>query len=459
ENPSVPLYDESLLADVPLQTVIVKARTLEPGYAVKRMVSANSSAGSSDGNGHTTGPQGLVDYAKSFVKRTLRSTANLLLQPDPQILWHHHAVEAGLRVLTQRKHDAIFVTAPPFSSLLVGAELSRRTGLPLVLDYRDEWGLSNAYLENKQHGAWSSWWQRRLQHHVVRAASALVATTRHSADTLAEIAAEANRGRCASNRPKLLVTHIYNGFDSADLHNGIAPRSDAVLRPPLNGRDVYELAYVGTLWNLTSVEPLVRAVQRLCQQSPELAARLELHFAGRRTGPQDELLNQLQGLPCRVVRSPYLDHDAALRLMQSADGLCLLLSDLPHAGRVVPAKLFEYLALCKPIIAIVPPGEASDLLCDCPLSFVHIPSDVAGLARRLGDEIERHRLGVPLLAGIWDANQYERRSLAGQLAELLQSVTRTRFGEPGGVSPRTTQHSGPGANAARLANLIAAPSR
>src|SRR5712691_3457581 len=71
ENPSVPLYDESLLADIPPQTVIVKASTLEPGYALKRMVSANSSAGACDGSGHATGPQGLLNAATRFVKRTL----------------------------------------------------------------------------------------------------------------------------------------------------------------------------------------------------------------------------------------------------------------------------------------------------------------------------------------------------------------------------------------------------
>ena len=35
-NPSSPLRDESLLADVPAGTEIVRVRTLEPGYAVKR---------------------------------------------------------------------------------------------------------------------------------------------------------------------------------------------------------------------------------------------------------------------------------------------------------------------------------------------------------------------------------------------------------------------------------------
>ena len=37
----------------------------------------------------------------------------------------------------------------------MGAALSRRTGLPLVLDYRDEWELSNACWENKRLGPFS----------------------------------------------------------------------------------------------------------------------------------------------------------------------------------------------------------------------------------------------------------------------------------------------------------------
>ena len=176
-----------------------------------------------------------------------------------------------------------------------------------------------------------------------------------------------------------------------------------------------------------------------------------MHFVGRRTAAQDEWLDQLGALPCRIVRQPYLDHDEALRLMRSADGLCLLLSDLPEAGRVVPAKMFEYLAVRRPMFAIVPPGEVSSLLQDCPFAFVHSPSDVTGLAQRLGDEIERHRLGVSLPAGLWDSSPFERRRQSGQLADLLERVTvgqRTRNhhcrATPCGSvdSPLSTNHPG-----------------
>src|SRR5262245_18731806 len=41
-NPSVPLHDPSLLADVPDGLLIRRARTWEPGYALKATVAASS---------------------------------------------------------------------------------------------------------------------------------------------------------------------------------------------------------------------------------------------------------------------------------------------------------------------------------------------------------------------------------------------------------------------------------
>jgi hypothetical protein len=143
ENPSVPVLDDSLLADIPPQTAVIKARTLEPGYALKRIVSASNTESWNVTRSVSEGAKETQDVTPSLTlrvtlasvaKRALRGATNLLLQPDPQVLWNPQAIEVGLRVLSQQKHDAIFVTAPPFSSFLIGAELARRTGLPLVHD-------------------------------------------------------------------------------------------------------------------------------------------------------------------------------------------------------------------------------------------------------------------------------------------------------------------------------------
>ena len=41
-NPSVPLYDRSLLADIPKHTLIRKAHTWEPSYSLKSVIAAGS---------------------------------------------------------------------------------------------------------------------------------------------------------------------------------------------------------------------------------------------------------------------------------------------------------------------------------------------------------------------------------------------------------------------------------
>ena len=394
-NPSVPVFDESLNSDIPEDAVIRYAKTLEPGYGLKSLVSA--------------GRDGKPGPISKIVKSSIRSLCNMILQPDSQILWWPSAVAQGMRLLNEIDHHAIFVSAPPFSSFMVGATLSRKTGLPLVLDYRDEWDISNTYWENKQKGPLSRWIQSKMQRNIVERADGLIATTQSSAASLQRIANQ------VGSRAK--VTHIYNGYDAADFqtavhvpdltsqtrHRGDVSESGeatctaaaASLRgydEPSNGR--FRLAYVGTLWTLTSVGPLVQSLEQLAAQHPELARRLEVVFAGRRTGAQNKLIDRILELSCHVQQQPYLEHGRAIDLMRRSDGLCLLLSDVPHANRIVPAKVFEYMAARKPILAIAPDGEVSDILADCPHARICRPSDTNRIVQVLSEFIDQCEDGM-----------------------------------------------------------------
>jgi hypothetical protein len=173
----------------------------------------------------------------------------------------------------------------------------------------------------------------------------------------------------------------------------------------------------------------------LAVQRPELAGRLELVFAGRRTGSQQHSLEGLRGLPCRVVEYPYTDHKQAIDIMRSADALCVLLSDCTGAERVVPAKIFEYLATRLPILAITPAGELADLLRDHPAVDRLSPADVPGIAGVLARNIERHQPGRPLPVLSSDVGCYDRRAQAGELAGLLTALTDSR---PSWTSSRRT---------------------
>jgi glycosyltransferase involved in cell wall biosynthesis len=394
-NPSVPLFDDSLCADVPKETVILKAKTLEPSYRVKSSVAQN---------GEHRSRRSIAGWAK----RTALSAAKLALQPDPQILWKRDAVRVALRYLRNHPHDAILATAPPYSAFLVGAALSRKTGLPLLVDYRDEWDISNANWENRGFSRLTLGWQKRVQHRVLRQASAIVATTESSTNKLADLARRvgaAPRSRC-----------IYNGYDPSDFAGEVLKDQKS------KGR--FRLVYTGTLWNLTCIEPLVLAVEALNQQQPESAARLELVFAGRRTESQSVTLHRLEGTRCKLTLLDYVEHSQAVELMRSANALCLVLSGAAEASRVVPAKLFEYAAAGKPILTIAPKGEVWELLDKHPQRWLIEPTQPAQIAAVLAEAIHNHEFteSPSQCQSGWSPEGFSRVEQSRKLASLLNEV-------------------------------------
>jgi glycosyltransferase involved in cell wall biosynthesis len=384
-NPSVPLLDPSLLAELPPETVIAKARTLEPSYAAKQASGISTPASPTPGR-----------------PSLLRRVASTVLQPDPQILWYPAAMREGRALLRRLKHDAILATAPSYSNLLVGARLARWSGLPLLSDFRDEWDISSTYWENAAQGALVGGIQQRMQRAVLRRSRAIIATTQASTARLAERALEAG-SRATSHC-------IYNGWDAHDL--AAAGSADAVA-PRLP--DTVRLVYTGTLWNLTSIAPVIDAIRKLAAESPALLARLELVVVGRKTPEQQALMAPLARLGVRLADIPYCDHAVALATMQSADALLLLLSDLPGAERVAPAKVFEYLAVARPILAVMPEGEIAAMVRDAQRGGHYLPADIAGIADWL-QQLLRGSVPAPAPSA---AAPFERRALAGELATVL----------------------------------------
>lgn len=395
-NPSVPLLDESLCADIPPNTIIRKAASWEPSYRLKATVVKQQG----EHNGNRLSNIGRA--AKAFLRRC----ATNVLQPDAQILWAPAAVREGLRLLSEHRHHAILVSGPPFSSFLVGAMLSRKSGLPLVLDYRDEWSLSNRYWENKSHNCITRAIQRRLQRFAVNHASGLIATTRMSAKAL-----ESEAGR---SRRNVRVECIYNGFDPEDFAQGREhPHDDG-------GR--FRLSHVGTLWRLTTASPLVKAVELLASRRPDLAARLDVEIVGRSMPAEQAIIDRLGLLPCRVVRHEYMDHSAAVDIMRQSDELCVLLSDVPGADRVMPGKTFEYLATGRQILAIAPHGEMRQVLEKHEGIHAFSPAETTVIAEHLAQSIEARACGRSLRPGVRQIAQFDRREQAGALARILNEL-------------------------------------
>ena len=186
----------------------------------------------------------------------------------------------------------------------------------------------------------------------------MIATSPRSAAALETLIRQAG-----SAAPDL---HIFNGFDPDDFVSTAAPAS----RPT---DTTWRLVYTGTLYNLMSPEPLIRAVEALAAERPDLARRLETRVRGTARAGAGGPARAGRTL-CRLRTLEYITHPEAIAMMSSADAVCLFVNDVPGADRVIPAKLFEYLASRRPILAVTPPGDVWQVLRSHPAASVLHPT-------------------------------------------------------------------------------------
>src|SRR5262245_12026618 len=96
----------------------------------KRLVPRGSSARAAAEPPRAPGP------LAGALKRVFRE---LVYVPDGYRGFYGPACRAALELIGRRPVDVILTTSSPYTSLRIGHQLSRRTGIPWVADFRDLW--------------------------------------------------------------------------------------------------------------------------------------------------------------------------------------------------------------------------------------------------------------------------------------------------------------------------------
>ncbi len=394
-NPSVPVFDESLMRDVDPDMEIVRARTFEPGYGLKK------ATWESDSGAKRSGMRSLVGLAGSL--------ARAALVPDPQILWQPHAqLVLARRLAGARRDDVVFISGPPFSQFLLAPLARARRPTAVVLDYRDEWATyRNTY---EMMGRASAVVGSALERGLVRAAHAITTAT------------DAFRERLLADFPFLDPARVHaipNGYDPDDY-----PPPEELPAPPA---DRFVLTYAGTLFKLTSPQGLLGALRRLHREDPELARLLEVRFIGRIVDTEAAHFDGAEALG--VVQRGYLDKDEVVRELAASHMVLCLLDDVPGAERIYPAKIFELMYLRRPCLTLAPPGALADLCRRHHLGTIIPPRDEEAIAAHLADALRRFREGkrVPAVEPV-DIERYHRRAQAAQFAAVFEQAVRAASG-------------------------------
>jgi hypothetical protein len=398
-NPSVPVRDESLLRDVPPEVEVQRARTFEPGYAVKQAGRDASLASDGSKNGGIGGIGGLR-------RRALRWAVGIgrqALVPDPQILWQPGAQLALARRLARGADDVVLISAPPFSQFMLAPLARLRPGVGVVLDYRDEWTMVREVFEMKA----------SVPARVGAAMETALIRSAHAVTTATEAFRENLLRRFPFLDPARVVA-IPNGYDPADF--------PADLPGPPAGADKMLITYAGTIFRLTSARGFLGGLRRLHRAEPELARRLRVRFLGRIVETEADAFEGTEALG--VERAGYVPHEAVAPALTASHLALCILDEAPFVERVYPAKIFELMHMADRFglrtLTLAPPGALADLVNAHQVGPIIGPRDEEKIAAFLEAELRAFTAGrPPERPRVRDSQRYDRRVQAGEFARVM----------------------------------------
>ena len=336
------------------------------------------------------GTQGL-DRAVTQARLQLRR----LVVPDENATWAVTAIPAGIRLVREHGIDVVVSTSPPPSTHLIAAAVARATGARWVADLRDSL-VAHAHRRADTTGT-------KAKAAIHRRVARLVASR---ADAITCVS-DAISAETEALRPKGPVVTIPNGADFDDVA-GLAHHES----------DRFRITHAGSFFGRRDPRPFLQA---LLDSGLDVTAR----FLGDFRDVDREWAARLE-LGHRLELIPYAPRATSLALQRDSEALLLLIPEADGRGKgVLSGKVFEYIAVGRPILAVVPPdGAAAELIRDTGAGIVVPPDDVEAIRGGLEELHDRWRNG-----GLPDVEldpewreRLSRRTRVEEMAAVLRST-------------------------------------
>ena len=335
---------------------------------------------------------------KSALDFLLTAWGEVTAYPDPQKGWRAFAVRAGNDFLQQESVNAMVSTSSPVTSHIVAKELRDKHEIPWVADFRDLWTQNHYYPYSPARRAIET----RLERRTLQKADALVTVCEPAAVKL---------GKLHKGKP---IHIIPNGFDPDEVNT---PKSD------LTGK--FTITYTGNLYpGKQSPEPLFVAVRDSIAQGDMDAKDVEVRFYGAEAGWIDKQAERY-GLKDIVKQFGIVPREIALNKQRESQLLLVLKWNDPEERGYYSAKIFEYLAAKRPILAIGGYDDVASQLLDetkAGMDCSTVEEIKRSLAELYHEYQEAGRVGYK--GDEANINKYSQREMARQFAEVLDGVSR-----------------------------------
>ena len=329
-------------------------------------------------------------------ERILRKT---VLPGQHALAWSRAAVQSAEAVV--RSHEGtsvVFSTYPPLGTHLAGFHVARTFKMRWIADFRDPIAIGESLSAFGKLGIGTT------EKMVFRNADAVIANT--------ELAARSWREKFPWAEHKIHV--IWNGYD---------PEHELTALP-VPERPYRHIVHVGNLYGHRNGNIILSALMRMRQRGDTAAAKVRILLAG----PSDETSGLDENLHRTAAAEGWLwangrtiPREEAQQITREADGLLLL---QPQSTVQVPAKLYEYLSIGRPILALAPRDSSIEwILSRAGVPFVCVFSDDPPevVDQKLAEYLTMP--STPVRANDWFHTTFNAKRLTSQLATIVDQLS------------------------------------
>lgn len=387
ENPSYPLLDESLVAEVPSDIKILKNKIWEP-YRFAEKLNKN--------NEKFKGGQFDVGKNQSWKSKLSIFVRGNFFIPDARVYWVNPSIKFLEKYLKENPVDVIVTTGPPHSMHLIGMGLKKLfPQIKWIADFRDPW-TEISYYKHLKLTSWADAKHRRLEKEVFQKADVTLATSYGDAKNFEKAGAKSFT--------------ITNGFDKENLS----------LKS--NKNEKFIISYIGVLEQLRNPENLWKALENLAAKNAGFKKDLELRFVGRLDNIIQENLEKTI-LKDNLNIVGYIPHHESVKEMEKAD--MLLITNFPkqESAGIIPGKIFEYLATQNPIISLGPKDADVQKILEETKAGAHFTYEDSTSIESFILEKYQDWKNDSISTESQNIMQFSRRNLTKKLGELMNEIS------------------------------------
>lgn len=271
--------------------------------------------------------------------RALRLFQRVALPFNENLPWLPYGIHRGSELYKAHPDLCVFSTSPPIVTQLAALTLKRRFGVRWIADMRDPMA-NNPFRKSRRASAYLKW----LESAVLKHADVVIANT----DGLKQMLSSTYPAHAGK------IVTIWNGYDPAK------PLQAAPLAP----KPYHVISHVGTLYGARHPGALLRSVDRLISSGRLDPKVIRIRLAG----PIEEMqmrtdappFTSLQAQGCLEVQSQTIPNAEAQRIMAESEYLLLLDLNESDFSVQVPAKIFEYIQIGRPILCFTTEGSPTE---------------------------------------------------------------------------------------------------